>query len=382
MPLPKPLQTPGLELKSLLWLVLFVSVLFALILWPMSGAVCWGIFIAITFWPLHARLYRKMGKRHSWAALVSLLAIVVIVILPLALVAASVVQEASALAERVRSGNLNVAQYLQHLLDILPSWAQNILGRLGLGNVALLQAKLVTSIGQSGQALTAGVLLIGQNTLDFFVSFFVMLYLLFFLLRDGGALTDTVTRAIPLDEGDTRRLLAEFAIVVRATVKGNVVVALVQGALGGLAFWVLGVTGALLWGAVMALLSLLPAVGAALVWLPVAGYLYATGSVWQAVALVLWGVLVIGLVDNVLRPLLVGKDTHMPDYLVLLATIGGIGIFGLNGFVIGPVIAAMFLVSWDLLASARQRQDNAQEAMAKATVPGAGAEKPDKPPAV
>ena len=150
--------------------------------------------------------------------------------------------------------------------------------------------------------------------------------------------------------------------MVRATVKGNVLVALVQGALGWLAFWFLGITGALLWGALMALLSLLPAVGAALVWGPVALYLLATGSIWPALGLLAWGVLVIGLVDNVLRPILVGKETRLPDYLVLVATLGGLAVFGLNGFVIGPVIAAMFIVAWDIFAEVRHEQRVSKEA--------------------
>jgi predicted PurR-regulated permease PerM len=144
------------------------------------------------------------------------------------------------------------------------------------------------------------------------------------------------------------------------------VVALVQGTLGGMAFWVLGITGPLLWGALMALLSLLPAVGAALVWGPVAIYLLSTGSLWPAVGLTAWGVVVIGLVDNVLRPILVGKETRLPDYFVLIATLGGLAAFGLNGFVIGPVIAAIFLATWDILAEARQEQ-------------GASGERPERP---
>ena len=132
--------------------------------------------------------------------------------------------------------------------------------------------------------------------------------------------------------------------MIRATVKGNVLVAVIQGTLGGLAFWVLGVHAPVLWGVVMAFLSLLPAIGAALIWGPVAIYLLATGAIWKGVALIAFGVLVIGLIDNVLRPILVGKETKLPDYVVLVSTLGGLAIFGLNGFVLGPVIVAMFIV--------------------------------------
>jgi predicted PurR-regulated permease PerM len=155
-----------------------------------------------------------------------------------------------------------------------------------------------------------------------------------------------------------RALVSRFAVVIRATVKGSVVVALAQGALGGLIFWILGIHAALLWAVLMAFLSLLPAVGAALVWLLVAVYFLATGAVWQGVVLIAYGVFVISVVDNILRPILVGQDTKMPDYVVLISTLGGIEIFGLNGFVIGPVIAAMFIVAWDIFSASRPESDH------------------------
>ena len=194
---------------------------------------------------------------------------------------------------------------------------------------------------------------IGQNALGLVVSFFVMLYLLFFLLRDGDALARRIRDAVPLHIAQQNALFRRFATVIRATVKGSIVVAIVQGALGGLIFWLLGIEGALLWGAVMAVLSLLPAVGAGLVWLPVSLYLLVTGAIWQGIVLIAFGALVISMVDNVLRPILVGGDTKIPDYLVLIATLGGITIFGVNGLVIGPVIAAMFLAAWDLFSEQR-----------------------------
>jgi predicted PurR-regulated permease PerM len=137
-------------------------------------------------------------------------------------------------------------------------------------------------------------------------------------------------------------------------VKGNIAVAAVQGLLGGLIFWILGIQGALVWGVLMAFLSLLPAVGAALVWVPAAAYFFMTGDIWRGVILVVFCVVVIGLVDNVLRPILVGKDTRMPDWVVLISTLGGMALFGINGFVIGPLIAALFMASWDLFSQSEE----------------------------
>ncbi len=166
-------------------------------------------------------------------------------------------------------------------------------------------------------------------------------------------LSKQIRSAIPLPDELQRNLFGKFTNVTRATIKGSLVVAIVQGALGGLIFWFLGISAPVLWAVVMAFLSLLPAVGTGIVWLPVAIYLLATGATWQGVVLIAYGVLVIGLVDNILRPILVGKDTQMPDYVVLISTLGGMAVFGLNGFVIGPLIAAMFIAVWSVVAASR-----------------------------
>lgn len=223
----------------------------------------------------------------------------------------------------------------------------------GLTTLGEVQERLSAGLSKGVQFLAGQALNVGQNALDFFVSFFIMLYLLFFVLRDGRALGHRVRAAVPLRDDLQRNLFHKFTDVVRATIKGTIVVAIVQGALGGLMFWFLGIQAPVLWAVVMAFLSLLPAVGTALVWVPVALYLLASGAVWQGVLLIVYGVLVIGLVDNVLRPVLVGKDTKMPDYIVLIATLGGMAIFGLNGFVIGPLIAAMFMAAWDIMAASK-----------------------------
>ncbi|NLA67865.1 MAG: AI-2E family transporter, partial [Gammaproteobacteria bacterium] len=269
---------------------------------------------------------------------------------PVALIAASLLQEATALFQRVRSGEPGLSQYFERVMGVLPDWLSGLLARLGLGSVPELQARLADGAAQASQFVATQALSLGQNTVHFFVSFGIMLYLLFFLLRDGAALMVRIRQAIPLAEEHKRALIGKFTTVIRATVKGNIVVAIVQGALGGLIFWILGVQGVVLWSVVMAFLSLLPALGTFLVWGPVAVYFLATGAITQGLVLIAYGVFVIGLVDNVLRPILVGKDTRMPDYVVLVSTLGGLALFGLNGFVIGPLVAALFISAWALFS--------------------------------
>ncbi len=191
---------------------------------------------------------------------------------------------------------------------MLPSWATDLLDRVGLRDLADVQAKLSNALGKGTTFFAAEALDIGLGTINFVVSFAIMLYLLYFFVRDGEALTRRITHAIPLPPDQQHALVAKSIAVIRATFKGNLLVAAVQGALGGLIFRFLGINAPVLWAVVMALCSLLPAVGAAIVWVPVAIYFLATGSVWQGVVLLAYGAFVMGLVDNLLRPRLVGKE--------------------------------------------------------------------------
>jgi predicted PurR-regulated permease PerM len=347
------LNFPGLEDKAFLLLVIAVSLAFAWILLPYYGAVFWAIVLAIVFSPAYRRLLRSMRQKRTIAALATVTIILMIVILPVTLIAALLVQEGFNVYERIQSGELNIVRYFQQVFAALPEWVTNLLDRFGLTDLGVMQERLSASLLKGSQFLATQALNIGQNTFDLIVNLLIVLYLLFFLLRDGDDLSKRIKNAIPLHAAQQRDLLNRFTTVIRATVKGNVVVAVVQGALGGLIFWFLGVHAPVLWAVLMAFLSLLPAVGAGLVWLPVAIYFLVTGAIWQGVVLIVYGALVIGLVDNILRPILVGKDTKMPDYVVLISTLGGLAIFGLNGFVIGPVIAAMFMAAWDIFSASR-----------------------------
>ena len=347
-------KSGSFENKFFLWVLVAVSLAFLWVLSPFYGAVFWGAVFAIVFAPLHARLLKTMPLRHTLVAALALLFILLLVIFPLGLVTALLVQEAGLVVQRMQSGDLSFSVYFQQIYDALPDWGVGLLTRFGLTDMNLVQDRIVVGLTQGSQFFATQALSIGQNTFDFLVGFFIMLYLLFFFLRDGSALGRRMTDTLPLDADIKKNLSSKFITVIRATVKGNIVVAMVQGALGGFIFWILGIHAPVLWGTLMAFLSLLPAVGAAIVWLPVAIYFLATGAVLNGVLLTAFGVLVIGLVDNVLRPLLVGKDTKLPDYVVLMSTIGGMALFGLNGFVIGPVIAAMFIAAWDIFSTSRE----------------------------
>lgn len=347
----------NLENKSFVLLLALVSVAFAAILLPFYGAVFWGVILAIIFQPVQRRIEGRLNQRRGWAAAITLVIILLIVILPLSLLAGALVQEGSNIYQRISSGTLDFGGYLEQVINALPTFAQELLERFGLTDMAGVQERISQFAMTGSQFLATKAFSIGQNTFQFLISFAIMLYLLFFLLRDGRQVAVAIRRAIPLDEVYKQHLLSKFTTVVKATVKGNIAVAAIQGALGGFIFWVLGLQGALLWGVLMAVLSLLPAVGASLIWGPVAIYFAATGALWEAAVLTAFGAIVIGLADNVLRPILVGKDTKLPDYVILISTLGGLALFGLNGFVIGPLVAALFIAAWSLYAEAREEHE-------------------------
>ena len=342
-----------MEHRALLLLVVAVSFALGWVLLPFYGTLLWSVIVALLFRPLHRRLLGRMRHRRTLAALLTTLTAVVIVVVPFVLLSATLAHEAAGLYARIQSGETSPIPYLRGVFDALPRWATMPLEQVGLADFDVLQPWLSTKLEQASGFMANQAFSLGRNTLDFAASLLITPYLTFFLIRDGDRMVHAMRRALPLTPAHKQELLDKFSAVVRSTVRGNMIVAAVQGALGGLAFWFLGVRGALLWAIVMAFLSLLPAIGAPLVWLPVAIWFFATGEIWQSIALAAWGVFVIGLVDNLLRPTLVGKATLMPDYVVMITTLGGMVLFGINGFVLGPMVAAMFFAVWHLYLTTR-----------------------------
>ena len=337
-------------------LVIVTSLLFFWLIKDFFQPVFWAAVLTILFRPIYRRINVAYRGRESLASVTTLVIIILVVIIPLFFIGMAVVQEAAKLVDRVASGEMDVQGSVDRAEEALPAVIE-YLDRFGV-DVARIREGLSGAAIAGSQYLASQALTIGQNALQFGVLFFVMLYLLFFLLKDGDEVFAAVIRALPLGDRRERRLFSKFAQVARATIKGTLVVGAVQGLLGGLAFWALGIEAAVFWGIVMTVLSLLPAIGAALIWLPAAVILIVTGSYLKGLILILLGTFVISLVDNFLRPVLVSRDTEMPDYLVLIATLGGLTAFGISGFVIGPVIAALFLTVWLMFEDEHGGADN------------------------
>lgn len=339
-----------IETSSFVVLVVLVSAGFIWLLLPFFGGVLWAVILAIVFRPLFRALLAATGGRANVAAALSLLACVIVVLIPAGILLQSVLAETEHLFDGSGGLDFDPAAAVLRLWEGLPAFVTDALARVGLQGPDQVRTMASGLVGKVADTATGLSIQLGQGTVQLAINLGIMLYTLFFLFRDGPAILSTLRRSSPLSAGHTDRVMDRFASVVRATVKGNVIIAVVQGFLGGAMFWFLGIQAALLWTFVMMILSLLPVAGAAIVWFPFGIFLLVSGDVTKGLVLLAYGTLVISVVDNLMRPALVGRDLRLPDYVVLISTVGGIAMVGANGFVVGPMIAALFFAVWSLMA--------------------------------
>ena len=318
-------------LVSLLFLWMVRSFLIALFLAAIFSAMAM---------PMHRIIRRRVGMRHSLAASFSLLILIVAVGIPLfafmGLVANQAIEISSAARPWIENQIIELGNWDELLLEY------SFLGYIFPGEGELL-AKLSEFTAAAGRFLADSVVEVTRGTAAFSLQVFVLLYAMFFFLKDGPKIMDRIFYYIPLPEAFEEELVNRIVSVTSVVLKGSLVIGLIQGGLAGLAFLFAGIPGWAFWTTVMVVLSLIPAVGSALVWIPAAVYLFSTGPMGVAIVFTVWCAVVVGTVDNFLRPRLVGQGARMPDIMVLISTLGGIFLFGAVGFIIGPIVAALFL---------------------------------------
>jgi predicted PurR-regulated permease PerM len=335
-----------------LLLVAAISLLALAIVWPFLKPLLLGAMLAGLSHPLYGRLARFFRGRTSLASFTTLLILVVLAVGPLGAFAGLVVSQAVEVSEKASpwvrehfgpSSGFDVHNWLVTRFPLLAPYVPN-------------QETIVDNIGlaakSAGGFLVTAASRITAGTAGFLLNAFVMLYAMFFFLRDGKAILEKIFYYIPLRHEDELQMIERFTSVTRATIKGTVIIGIIQGTLAGLALWLGGIDGAAFWGTIMVILSVIPGVGSALVWVPAVVYLFATGHVLTAVLVAAWCAAVVGTIDNVLRPMLVGKDAKMPDLLILIGTLGGLFLFGPIGFIAGPLVFGLFLTAWDIYGAA------------------------------
>ena len=343
------ISSPKSRIAFLLVLASVISILFLRLIWSFLLPLLMAAVLSGIAHPFYRRLLGLTGNRKAIAAGVTVSVSLLLIIVPLLMFLGMLVNEAIGITESARD-------WVARQEEKPGSLQQKIQEHQSLKRLLPYQDKILEKAGQlaarTGTFVAAGLATGARGTAEFFLMLFVMLYAMFSFLIDSRSILNAALRSTPLSADDKARLLGTFASVGRATLKGTLIIGIVQGGLAGLSFWVAGIDGAIFWGAVMAVLSIIPGVGTALVWVPAVIYLALDGQIGAAVGVALWCAIIVGTADNLLRPILIGKDTKMPDLLVLVTTLGGLMLFGAAGIVVGPIVGALFITVWDLWSSA------------------------------
>ena len=340
----------GANLRTgfVLLLVAAVSALFLAVAWPFLEPLLLGALLAGLFHPLYRWITRLVGGRQSLGAVLTLLVLFILVLGPVTAFLGIVVQQALSISDQAipwvrqhlgaaTTFNLHdwLVQRFPALADYVPS-QEELLQHVG------------TAAKSAGAFLVTVLSRMTATTAAFILNLFVMLYAMFFFFKDGKKILERIFYYLPLSDEDETRMLARFTSITRATIKGTVVIGIIQGMLAGIAFWMAGIQGAAFWGTIMTILSIVPGIGAALVWVPAVIILFISGQYVVATLLLAWCAAVVGTIDNFLRPALVGRDAKMPDLLILIGTLGGLFLFGPIGFIVGPIVCGLFLTVWDI----------------------------------
>ncbi|NTU45725.1 MAG: AI-2E family transporter [Chlorobiaceae bacterium] len=331
----------------LLLVLLFMSALFfAMIRYFLMAIFLAAIFSALAM-PLFNRYKRWFRGRQSLSAAMTIVTLLLVVFLPLAALLGVVASQAvrlSSIALPLIQQQIKEPAAFDQQLRTLPFYDE----------LALYREEILKKAGelasQAGSLLFSSISSFTVSAVNDLFLLFIFLYTMFFFLKDGQLFLDRILACLPLTKSDEFRLLDRFLSVTRATLKGTLVVGVVQGSLAGLALHFAGIESAIFWGTVMSVISVVPVLGPPIVWVPAVIYLAATGQYPQAIGVALFCSIVVGQIDNIIRPILIGRDTRMHELMIFFSTLGGIGLFGLFGFILGPIIAALFVTLWEMYA--------------------------------
>lgn len=320
------------------------TLLFLYLMKPFFFPIFWAAVIAIIFRPAHQYLCRKV-KSPSLSATIILIVIMLIIILPAGVIGSLLLSESMELYNALDANSSSIEQQVQDISNKITT--NNYLSRLHI-DTAFLTAHLAEGAKNVANFIIDSLKNLTQNTIVFAMNFSIMLYTLFFFIRDGDRFVRMIMKLMPLEQAREALILERFSATARATLKVTLIIGGIQGILGGLTFFLTGVKGALTWGTLMVFTSIVPAVGCSLVWAPAGIVMIIMGHFWQGMIILAFGVIVISHVDALLRPLLLGHDVQMHTLLIFLSTLGGLALFGISGFVIGPVITSLVQTFWEM----------------------------------
>jgi predicted PurR-regulated permease PerM len=330
----------------------FVSILFFSLFRAFAYPIFWAAVIAAIAYPLYQKL-NAFFKHPNLASLVTLSIVTIIILIPLTTIGTLLIKESINLYGVVNNPESPISTTIQKSIDFFKNSSFSQTLKI---NQPFLNEKISEFAKNGLSAVFTSLTDLTQNSVTFVIMFILMLYTLFYFLRDGENILKKLMHIFPLGDKYEMLLYKKFTSTASATIKGTLLIGGIQGGLGAIAFTVAGIQGALIWGIIMAFFSIIPGVGSSIVWLPTAIILLLTGQIWQGIMIIIVGVLIISTIDNLIRPILVGKDIQMHPALILFSTLGGIAVFGISGFVIGPIIASLFLAFWEIYEAYYRRE--------------------------
>lgn len=324
--------------------LILISAAFLYLIKPFFYPIFWAAIIAGIFYPIFKKINSKI-KHGSLSSLITILLVLIIIIIPVAILGSLILKESLNLFDSLSNNQGPIVGMVKNII----SWIKDnpITHRLNI-DAQQITDKLTEVVKIITSAIFTTAKNLTQNSLVFLVMFFIMFYALFFFLKDGEKALKWLSKISPLGDKHEMVMYKRFTSTARAVLKGTIIVGAVQGFLGGALFYITGIENALIWGIIMAMLSVVPGFGSYVIWLPAALIMFALGNVWQALLIIIVGTIVISTIDNFLRPILVGKDTQMHPLLILFSTLGGLVLFGISGFIIGPIITALLLSLWEM----------------------------------
>ena len=338
------MHTPKIQNILFFTALILVSLLFLYLLTPFFSPIFWAAVIASIFSPLYERLNRKWN-RPSLCAVAIFLIVAFIIILPGSVIGSLLFAESTRMYESLSTDSGNIENIVKGITGAVKD--NPYIARLHI-NEQFWTEKFSEVARSIANYIFVNLKELTQNTLVFIVQFAVMLYTLFFFIRDGDKFLGMVMRIFSLGQEREKVLYERFVVTARSTLKVTLIIGGIQGLLGGLIFWITGIEGALIWSVVMIIASIVPVVGCSIVWIPAGVIMLLTGHIWKGILILAFGVFVISMVDNLLRPILIGRDVQMHPLLIFLSTLGGISLFGFSGFVMGPIIASLLLAVWEM----------------------------------
>ena len=343
------------RLLALLFATAVALYLCWLIVQPFVNVLAWAAVLVVFFYPIHRRLVARTG-RPATSALLSSLIVIVVILLPLALITLAVISQMAGVLQNLQTSAAALLNPNSPVTGRFIAWLGQYVNVEQLSSQEFMLDRL-KGLGGTIAGRTLGFV---GGLVGVIVQVFFVIFTMYYFFRDGDKIVRALPEMLPLERAQSEEIFTRTRDVIGASLYGVLVIAMIQGALGGLAFWTLGLPSAIVWAVIMTFLSMIPMAGAFLVWVPAAIYLAITGHYIKALLLVAWGLLVIGTIDNFLRPKLVGERTKLHELFIFFSVLGGLEVFGVLGIVLGPVVVAITLALLDVFRHA----DRSSEATA------------------